>query len=344
MDKARPVVAVNFARESAVWLSDDRLLIVSTDQEVDSGLDQPGKFIPKNWKGHADIFNRITGERTRQSGLTDRLNRTSVFPGREPSYFVVSPDGAWLLWECANWGDGWPLPRASRIDGSCYRTWDRTRYDESFFLDDRHYVQMTEWEPMMVVRDLQDPTKDRKYLDASPTEAVLAQYAVRRPVRIVVADQDYSPAGSVEIDSYRTVDRIRMILSLRDDGHNAPRPVRTHFVKLPEGARLVRADLSSQEQSICYQLQTVRTEPLLAWLHRIIPKIGVKPVLTEGLWISRADGQGMREIGHVDGWNDTHTESEDQLKDIQWLPSGKQVSFVYHNTLYIAPAGTKGSQ
>ena len=78
---------------------------------------------------------------------------------------------------------------------------------------------------------------------------------------------------------------------------------------------------------------------MISWLHRLFPKIDSEPTLREGFWASRADGGGLREIGEVSlPWSAHDHFWENTFDDIQWLPDGKQISFVYHGMLYIVPA------
>jgi hypothetical protein len=46
----------------------------------------------------------------------------------------------------------------------------------------------------------------------------------------------------------------------------------------------------------------------------------------------------MREIGYVPTDLDANGNLEGQLTHIEWLPDGKQISFVYHGALYVVPA------
>ena len=39
---------------------------------------------------------------------------------------------------------------------------------------------------------------------------------------------------------------------------------------------------------------------------------------------------------------DKNGDPKDQLEDIQWLPDGKQLSFIYQGMLYVVPADTQG--
>ena len=103
---------------------------------------------------------------------------------------------------------------------------------------------------------------------------------------------------------------------------------------------MVMAEPSPQQETILYYLQTDHINPVLALLHRIVPPIAEAPIRTESLWISKTDGSGFHEIGHVvvprSQGKDTAAESnEGEFASVEWLPGGKQVAFVHRHTLYV---------
>ena len=110
-------------------------------------------------------------------------------------------------------------------------------------------------------------------------------------------------------------------------------PIQTRILKLPEGVKLIRGEASPQQQSVFYCVNRSRMPPILDWIHRAFPRFEIKPVLTEELWVSRSDGRGMHEIGHVRIPSDP---GRTTLGDIRWLPDGRKISFVYRNLLYVA--------
>jgi hypothetical protein len=118
----------------------------------------------------------------------------------------------------------------------------------------------------------------------------------------------------------------------------APTPIQTWKLEFPMGAILQRAKVSPQQRAIFFDRAGSQLSPLLIWLHRMIPKFNPKPTINEALWVSHADGRGLREVGYVPAQPGVSGSPTDGLKDVQWLPDGKQVSFVYHGTLYVVPA------
>jgi hypothetical protein len=174
--------------EETYWLTADQLLILTPDPK-NLGRDRhnlSGVYVQKTWQGSADILNTTTHLRSHLNALTNLIERTTVRPMWRPDSFELSPDGAWLQWQTYSGSDGWPLPRAAHLDGTHYREWQRDkRGQENFFLDSRHICQIEAHEqPSMTVRDLQNPTQDRKCSTPAQSDAVLAQYAVHQPIYI----------------------------------------------------------------------------------------------------------------------------------------------------------------
>jgi hypothetical protein len=59
---------------------------------------------------------------------------------------------------------------------------------------------------------------------------------------------------------------------------------------------------------------------------------GPSPNEAEGVWISRADGTEMRELGQVKA-----EYAPVGLGGVTWCPDGKRLLLMYHNGLYTVP-------
>ena len=271
-----------------------------------------------------------------------------IFPMIGPESFA-SPDGTWFLWRSSEdgfRGDNSPPPRVASLDGSHFRTWHHSENEEDFYLDAQHLVQMRDHEPVMSVYDLLDPAKDRTYAKLKQAKAVLEQHAAKHPVFISLfpfcSDRT---EGCVEIHTYRAQDYNQLIWAAGHEGEDSPRPLKTQVLILPGAPILCEEKVAPQETAILHYVQTTRSHPLRVWLHRTLPAVALKPSVTEELWVTRPDGQGLRVIGYVpaklNANGSVHNYYEDQkgaLANLQWLPDGKQVSFIYAGTLYIVPA------
>jgi hypothetical protein len=339
MEVAHPVVKVD-VRKDVCWISAHQLLIVTTEQEADYARARNGYHASAHWLGSADILDTATNTKKHLAGLTNLLKQTTKLPFNASYTFETSPDGEWLLWEAyVAGGHGLPYPRVAHLDGSHYRGWNQSRVRDKFFLDSSHLVQLMDDEPVMTVCDLLEPTKDKQYNTPEQAKAILTQYASREPVLVTVpSPQDEATLVPAEIYTYRTEDRIRLLLSSSDEKQPAPLPVHTVNVRLPEGAMLRYSNVSPRQQSVFYHLRRAHTNPVLVWLHRFLPKLHLQSTSTEDVWVSRADGGGLREIGYISASVDDYGGPDDLLEEIRWLSDGRQLSFVYQGTLYVVPA------
>ena len=326
---ARPVMNVQSAKQTLYWLSDHRLLHIATD-EFGAFVRRPqGRPIWQNWNGSADLIDPVAKTTTQLPALTDLLKRTTEFPARAPDDFAASPDGEWVLWYTYIQEHSRPSSHVARLDGTYYRKLSRTEPDDSFFSDSHRLVQITMVEPAMIVYDLKDPSQDRKYEKSVDARTALAHYALHNLFSSYVTSSDKNERhGYVEIDTYRTADKVERNIVWPYSERYVQKPVRAHTLELPRGATFEGGVVSQQQQSIVYHLQISHTSPLLTWLHRLFPKYDSGPTLTESLWVSRSDGQGMHEIGHVPAGLDANGTPHDLLKEIRWLPNGKQISLV----------------
>jgi hypothetical protein len=340
---ARPVPGANLGKasvwnEDLCWVSSHQLLIVTT---VQLGRFGNGNSTNQNWQGYADLLDTDTGARTRLTNLTNLLTRTTALPMIGMDEFKTSPDGQWLLWDTYAHRTELGRPHVAHLDGSSYREWEEERYEENFFLDSLHLaqIQVRPSGPFLVVRDLLAPHRDGTYTTWEQAKAVLAPYIKAQPVFVRVLDPatETNP-GYITIATYRKEDDLHRELSSDNYIGKMLKPIQTRKVKSPGGAGFTVGEVSPNRKWIYYYLVTARTNLLLTWLHRIFPKFTPKPMLTEELWSSRVDGQGMKEIGHVPLQTDATDQPESGLSNMDWLPDDKHISFVYRNTLYIVPA------
>ena len=338
IDISHAIGSIDSKKQTWDWLSAQELIVVTTDTEPDNLLGAVSDEI--HWQGHVELWNVSTGKRRRLSGLTTLLNRGWVTPYEIPASFTLSPNRTWLVWHNHQSQDGWPFPAAAHLDGTHFREWNSDTRGYGFFLDDQHWVEhdVSKWSSVHIV-DLADKRKDRKYPAAAPqAKAILALHAVQQPhfVHVDFSDQKHV----VEIATYRTKDWAAFDRSLHDHRYQAPHPLSKSTLKLPSGTNLFRfgGEASPDQSMVLYHLHTEHTNPVLAFQHRILPKVSATHVDTESLWVSKADGQGFHEIGHVVVPHHSKEDGEkEELSGVEWIPGSKQVAFVYHKRLYVVP-------
>ena len=339
MDLAHPVANVLPEKQQTCWQSDHQLLIVTKKKGREAHDLRYGRFLYERWQGKVETLDTRTGTRVEMDGLTRLLNQL----GAEPTFAADSfscPGGNWLLWRShvheGQWSDS-PAPSVAHLDGSHDRMWRVHNYGEAFFLDARHLLQINRAHPLVVFSDLEDPSKEKTYDTADQAQSVLAQFALRHPVDVYVEE----PTGRAGRNSVliSTVPWSAFAPRLQAGRDHTNWPARTHDERrmiLPQDSTFYQAVVSPQQQRILYRLQmTHPSHPFLVWMHRFVPTVAARPAEMDSLWVSRANGQGMREIGHLP---DAQKKVHEYLENLQWLPDGKRVSFIYQGTLYVVPA------
>ena len=328
MEVAKPVVAVDNetqksygSKEETYWLSSTSLLVLAAEDDT---LNRQ-----QYQRGHANLFDTTTRVRQRLVGLTHLLNTraANVWPRRT---IELSPLGTWLLWTASD-PDGSPSDQTvvAKWDGSQYRQ-IRADNSEMLWLDDGHpafFEKNEQGETLtLTVCDVRNPHNDRHYAGASKqAQTILSNYYALHPIHIRVGDYGNGPRV---IEAYSS--------QPRTDG--SERKVSVHRFPQPPTVAVGAYCYAENQNAMAYQMTTRTVSPMRAWLHRVFPAISADPVVSEGIWVSRADGQGMHELGHVPPLPDAGGQHVDQIYGPEWLPDGKQVSFIYKKMLYVVPA------
>ena len=131
IDISRAVGSIDSEEQTWNWLSDDELIVVTTDTKPGNPLGAVD----------AELYNVVTGKRTQLPELATLLNRYRVSPAGLPFDFKMSPSRTFLVWDNYKSGDHWPYPAAAHLDGSHYREWSSDTRSDGFFFDDRHWVE-----------------------------------------------------------------------------------------------------------------------------------------------------------------------------------------------------------
>ena len=334
-DLSQPIVKVKAAEEKAVWLSDNRLLLLRTRREASCGEDSRGNYTNTDWQGSVDLIDASTGARKRLTTLTDLLNRT----GLVYDSFRTSPDGVWVLWENTYAAaHGLPSVYVAHPDGTYCRHWIRGSFynDQELYLDARHIIQVLDQEPGVIVHNLADPALNREYRTPEQAKVVFARYALQHPsVMRVTTDSPQLMIDCIPLDSFDVKQNASFLFSGSRLLQNVLKPTQTYQLRLPKEATLLQNGISPEQRSIFYYLEFTRIHPVLGGIHRFFSKVNIEPTVTEELWVSRADGRGMHQIGYVPLKADPDDIYVDYLQHLQWLPDGKHISFIHHGTLYV---------
>jgi hypothetical protein len=336
IDISHAVGRIDSKKQTWGWLSDEELLVVTADRQP---FDSLGPLhAEKDWQGHAELWNAVTGKRTQLLGLTTLLNRGSVSRQGLPWSFKLSPNRTSLVWNNREMLGDTPFPASAHLDGTHYRKWDSGTRGNGFFGDDQHWIEYNVYDnPATVhVLDLEDSRKDRNYPATAPqAKAILALHAVQYPYFVLM--QKLDKRRSVEIATYRPADWITFMVP-NDDAHDEPIPLSKSTLKFPSGTEILKGKESPDQRTILYHLHGESSHPLLAFLHRILPNVSEARIETESLWMSKIDGHDFREIVHVVIPKDKPKNTrENELSHIEWLPGSKQVTFAYRHTLYVVP-------
>jgi hypothetical protein len=326
------------------WLSGHRVLIITRDGSPRWFRDRNGRVVKTQWQGTVDVLDTSTHTRIPMPAIAAVLQRLPGSLTFGPYGFKASPDDRWLFWTVSvETTHSPPECYAAGMDGSHYRRLYRCDNDASHFVGDHHLLQIMELNGSVIDCDLLDATRDRTYSQRQQAGAFLERTVPVQPISCeVVAPETEGGGAYAKIDLYRPEDQLDKHLVPPYDKRWSAAPLRTHTIKLPPGTTTGWATISPQQQTILYQLQCSRRPPFATWLHRLIPRFDDKPILTERLWVSRADGRGMHEIGFLPVQLDEDNEPMEEVSDLQWLPDGKQISFTYRGILYVASAEASG--
>lgn len=144
---------------------------------------------------------------------------------------------------------------------------------------------------------------------------------------------------------------VGLSLPMRPIGQPVQRPVSVYAVTLdgrtparriagitlpPQTDCLVRS-YSPGARRIAWLLLRSRPAILTQWLHRVLPLIALRRDTWIELEVSSVDGSDWRSYGSIPLPADNPMGATLAAGDIQWLPGGKAVSFVYKGDIWVLP-------
>jgi hypothetical protein len=113
--------------------------------------------------------------------------------------------------------------------------------------------------------------------------------------------------------------------------------VREYSIHLPKESRALNVALSPDGLDLMMTLQIVN-RPTLTPLQRLLanwlPNVRSKSNRVVALYTVRRDGSDWHYLGTMPSTDDNDRTYGDRCFRLRWLPSGQQVSFIYHDTLW----------
>lgn len=319
-EHARRLRSLSGQENDLCWMTPDRLLLLTTEQ-----IKEPpgGKQL---WKGTASLVSLSTGSLTPLTGLTAALNRE----GGIPWALAPSPDGKRLLWCRRMTMDAWPFPAACTLDGSECRTWACERKLDPHWVDSIHCIEVahaanvpsTVW-----IHDVRPSGQDHACASVSQEGRTLLMKRWRQQPHSVEADFSHYGAAGLPVNKVR----LNVFSTEEVDTKWEPRSLLSTTVTLPQDEDVVETVLTPRNDVILYRAHQVWQSPLEAWVHRVCPSYRPLPRERETLWISDANGRGLRLLGYQ------AVEKGRHLDDVQFAPDGRTISFTYGKGLYTLP-------
>ena len=299
----------------------------------------------EGYEDHAFLLNASTGVRTPIEALNDTFK--TITPSGEQH---LSPDGKWLLWTGvrntqhlpAAYGKRYVLPAPGRqfyqgfrvvataLDGS--RHVERQQGSDLAWLpNSQGWVRYLWGQSGVSIRSsvqgqpLASSEKTEKTVPTLPLTQGMVRVLGMRPNNHLLVCCMPPPAvrGHYAVQLYD--------IALGSD----PPSVNTCTLTLPAAWSAMDLALSPSGDRLAWKTIGNR-RPFPDFVLRLLPFIDPSPRPVIGLWVSRVDGSDLHEIGDedapvIDGW-DQH------LYDLGWTPNGKRVSFIFHGSLWTAPA------
>jgi len=151
-------------------------------------------------------------------------------------------------------------------------------------------------------------------------KAVWMDFEVARQDRLFVIDQGDRSATKPYIGARFTEYRLGSVVER----------VASHVAVLPFAVENFSFSISPNGDRIAWTCTEKCKPGLGAFLHRYIPRWPDPAREIVSLWISDLDGRHFRKIGHLPA-----TDEDGLSLAFEWLPNGRQLSFVRNGALYI---------
>jgi len=200
-------------------------------------------------------------------------------------------------------------------------------------------------------------TKDGNYLygthpTGQGTTFVLLDPMLLRPVKTVNLGKDryilrvFSPKINVPETAFRDPELARLIgitsLDLRRFELSASvTSVRGRTVESSDKWHDQGTDVIQSGSNVCWTEFNEQSDPVFTSLQRLLPSITANKSMKSELWIGNTEGGKTRKIGYIPIAQSTvvpaYPAYEDFATDVQWLPDGRHISYLYGGDLYVVP-------
>lgn len=176
------------------------------------------------------------------------------------------------------------------------------------------------------VHDVRQP-KENQHIPLGSAKA-------RRLLRLLGSRQGFRFESDWGKASNRAM-RLTIVQVPVTDYAEAPTPLHTYHVTLPDHTQSLDYDdakiLAWPNRRVFYHLSYYALLP--SPQH---PSRKKTPTPVEDIWISRANGKHLREIGYVR--QEEGPDAGTALYDLRWLPDGKRLSFEHNDALWTVRA------
>jgi hypothetical protein len=295
----------------------------------------------RGWVSDQTTFSTIARDGLVFHDLTTRRSRhmpVKYWPKGTHTNTLLSPDGQWLLSYDSGGGDptivgtevqtghtfSWPNLGDVYHLQNCWLS-DSRHWLQYATLDDGYFTVYSVDQPHMATRlDFPDwKLHDWRYTDYCLTSKNYLLLYDNLP-----GDSEVRPSGDPFDGTSITVCEYRLLPSTL--------LLHTYHVSSPNGQKMQSAVFSPSGDRIAILCDDTYVPPLLVWLHKWLPQIPATSQQRLSLWITRSDGSQPQEIGYIAIPKPDPNGSAD-IADLEWLPSGKRLSFIYEDSVYTVP-------
>ena len=289
-------------------------------------------------KYEIQTFYRRNLKTGQQQKLPELSKTLQAFQANPPDYYVVSPDGKWLL--TPTWQNHYLL---AEINGKRHQDFPSLHIEAPRFLlwmqDSRHWLEsyVVGNAHKLFLRDVENPQSVQE-LPLAGDNRLLSYLArvisLQKAISIVPpeAEEAKSPVPpAVKV----------CILSLEARG----KVLQEYRIPVPKRSQHNSYYVSPQGDKIAWEIVTLSSDRMGEWLQKYLPFLKVQPhnLKRTELWVCNLDGTDMHEIGCLPHPKDQEVEAflpgrlSPDFWSIVWLPDGKQLSFEYEDKLYTVP-------